>query len=773
MNMYQRFISLFSKKDSEARKAIAITMLGRPIMSPRNFEAFSKEGYAKNVIANRCISLTSKSMSRLPVRLMKRQAGKKPVVVDSHPILDLLDKPNPMQGQTTFLESVMGYFLISGNTFIEGVAPTEGVPPKELWSIRPDRISIVPGFSGMPSAYIYKVGSEKVVYPVDMMGRSRLMHMLTFNPTDDWWGLSPLQVAALDIDQLNESGMWNLALLQNSARPSGAFSVETRDGKPANLTENQRAALRQELTDTHIGANNAGKFMLLEGGLKWQELSLSPKDMDFLKTKNVSQKDVGLVYGVPSQLLGLKDSQTFANYEQANLSFHRDTVIPLGNLFLGELNRWLVPAYGDESLFLMVNDDEVAALAPMRNEKWNQVQNSEWLTVDEKREMTGKPPYIAGSKNPAEIILVSSNVIPLEIAVEQFEEPEEIPDDDIKPPEEEDQDDDSKLDNEINKLMLKGMDFDEAIHEAKINLQKVPENKNKIIYACIDNKFFNIASETAKRRFWIRQMRKRARLESPFRRELKEFFKRQGAVIAAEMENVEPALLEMVTARVLDEMTPKLEKLYFNHVKRIMNSFGDDVLNIGKCIDVDMEMKQPESRFLSFVNQFISLHTAEQVKHVNNVTKKKIVNAVRKAFLPPEDSDVVGFDASLVDVSKAIQDEVKSFSRARANAIARTEVHTAANVGGREAAKSLQVVGLEKEWLPTLDTRTRDGRSSSGKPSGANHRIMKNVRVPLDEKFKVPSADGIDLMDGPGDNTAPVDQRVNCRCVTIYVAPQE
>ena len=144
-----------------------------------------------------------------------------------------------MQGYEELTEEIISFFLISGNGWMELFAKNEVSEPLELYGARPDRMTIIPGKNGMPSEYVYKVGTEKKHFPVSVTGLSNMAHFKTFHPTNDWYGLSPMEAAALDIDQLNEAGAWNLGLLQNGARPSGAFVVEGKDGKSQNLTENQ------------------------------------------------------------------------------------------------------------------------------------------------------------------------------------------------------------------------------------------------------------------------------------------------------------------------------------------------------------------------------------------------------------------------------------------------------------------------------------------------------------------------------------------------------
>ena len=130
---------------------------------------------------------------------------------------------------------------------------------------------------------------------------------------------------ALDIH--NASGTWNKALLDNSARPSGALVYAP--GETSHLTEEQFERLKSELEEGYTGAAKAGRPLLLEGGLDWKSMGLSPRDMDFIAAKNTASRDIALAFGIPPMLLGIPGDNTFANYAEANRAFYRLTVIPM------------------------------------------------------------------------------------------------------------------------------------------------------------------------------------------------------------------------------------------------------------------------------------------------------------------------------------------------------------------------------------------------------------------------------------------------------------
>src|SRR3954447_21451496 len=209
--------------------------------------------------------------------------------------------------------------------------------------------------------------------------------MTLFHPADDHYGLSPMEAAAVALDIHNAAGAWNKALLDNSARPSGALVVGG-----TSLTEAQFDRLREELATNYQGAANAGRPLLLEGGLDWKPLALSPKDMDFVEAKAAAAREIALAFGVPPLLLGLAGDNTHANYAEANRAFYRQTVIPLVRRTAEAIVQWLQPAYGGglgsgpgQGLAFDPDLDAIEALAAERESLWRRVAGADFLTADE------------------------------------------------------------------------------------------------------------------------------------------------------------------------------------------------------------------------------------------------------------------------------------------------------------------------------------------------------------------------------------------------------
>jgi HK97 family phage portal protein len=420
------------------------------------YDELAKEGYLKNAIVYRCVNEIANGASAVPLLLKNGDE-----IVEQHPLLDLLKRPNPLQSYSEFFNSLFGYVLLGGNAYILKVGAEMGAP-KELHQLRPDRISIKGSGNAIPDRYEYSInGRVRSTYKIDAVnGYSELKHIKLWNPLDDYYGLSPMSAAAVEIDQFNMSSKHNVNLLENGARPSGAVIFKPQDdaGFAVNLSETQRQQLLTDLNNRFSGAGNAGRPMLLEGDFDWKEMGLTPKDMDFHRLKNMAATDIALCFGVPSQLVGVPDAQTYANVSEARLALYEETIIPHLRKIQSDLNEWLVPLY-DDRLKLEFDIDSIPALSERKRKTYENVTSAVRegiMTRNEAREQIGLSPV-----DGADGLYISANLFPLtDEAVPEVENP--INDEDLEDYEEEDKGMDAEianlLDDEVKKKAVSDID---------------------------------------------------------------------------------------------------------------------------------------------------------------------------------------------------------------------------------------------------------------------------------------------------------------------------
>ncbi len=367
----------------------------QPIWSERRYPQFANEGYIRNVIAHRAVAMIATAASSAAWKLFEQDSEGTRREIKQHPLLSLLMKPNYFQTQASFVDALVSYRLIGGNSYILAVGP-EGEAPRELHLLRPDHVSLIAGKNGHPAAYRYTIGNSAQDYPINpATGQSRVLHLKAFHPMNDYYGLSPMEAAAYSIDMHNQANSWNQALLQNSARPSGALVVKTQDNQSGNLSEDQYWRIKSQIDEQFSGAANAGRPLLLEGGLEWKEMSLSPREMDYIEAKHSAARDIALAFGVPPQLLGIPGDNTYSNLAEARLALWEQTVLPLLKSISDGLNGWLTYFYAG-TLRLEVDTNGISALAIRQEKLWQRLERATFLTEDEKRELAGFAPRTTG-----------------------------------------------------------------------------------------------------------------------------------------------------------------------------------------------------------------------------------------------------------------------------------------------------------------------------------------------------------------------------------------
>lgn len=370
------------KASATGRIAAQVMSSGRVAWSARDAVSLSKLGFLGNPMGFRAVKLISEAAAALPLVLQDAERR-----YDQHPVLDLMARPNGAQGRAELFEAIYGHLLLSGNAYLEAVTGL-GTLPAELHVLRSDRMTVIPGADGWPVAYDYTVGGRKHRFAVTA-DLQPICHIKTFHPSDDHYGFSPLQAAAVAVDVHTSASSWSKALLDNAARPSGAIVYRGADGQ-SQLSNDQYDRLLSEMETHHQGARNAGRPMLLEGGLDWKPMGFSPSDMEFQKTKEAAGREIATAFGVPPMLMGIPGDATYANYQEANRAFYRLTVLPLVARVTAGISHWL-SSFTGEVVELRPDLDQIPALAVERDQQWARVGAADFLSPQEKRAILGLP----------------------------------------------------------------------------------------------------------------------------------------------------------------------------------------------------------------------------------------------------------------------------------------------------------------------------------------------------------------------------------------------
>ncbi len=743
----------FRRKESLARTVATIQQIGRPQSTPANYESFAKVGYGKSVIVYRCVNVIAGAARGMKYDLYNKKNPKKPVEVLKSPYLNLWNKPNPMQSTADLMENMVAFYALDGNSYLEANRGGTNGQILELWNVRPDKMKVIPGPKGYPAAYRFSNGQIFRDWPVDIVNmKSDILHWKTFHPIDDWYGMSPLESALFSLDQNLAGQKWNLSLLQNSATPSGILSVAISDANPrGELTDEQFKKLKADIEERYSGLRNAGRPMLLEGGLSWQSMSINPKDLDYQKGREVTAMDIAVAFGIAPEILGL-GQKTYNNMREARLALYEETILPIMDGAMASINRWLSPAYGD-NLCLDYDRDDIEILQWKRDQKYTSIASVNFLTQNEKREAVGYQPkegwdvFVIGNtvgKVPEDFITGGASV-------------DESDDNNSDPSA--DQTDQSEANPDGSDSDSDGGDSsgdgqDGTANDANDNGD---QEAAKIYYEeeATEWKTLNLVNANEKRRSWRAQNARRKRLQASFDRDMREDFAELTALLKKVTGvHTDAKLTQYALLKTISDFMPTMQKTLKRHIKYSLEDFGFMVLNEGKALGLAHDQKA-NVKFQDYVNRYTESRSGEAIKTITQTTTKRVQKIVGEWVQTAiEDGD------SIPELSKYIEAEFSELTPAMATRIARTEVAVASNNGSIEAVRSLQIEGMFKEWVTANDDRVRDG--SNG---GADHTAMNGAEVPLDEKFGVPPDA---LMDGPGDPSGSADQVINCRCVLTY-----
>ena len=292
--------------------------------APFDYTRSVRRAYLDNPVAQRAVRLVAEGIGGAPL-------------LPAEPKLAAL--VNATTAGQSLLETLASHLLLHGNGFVQIMKGASG-RPVELFALRPERMQVIAGADGWPNAFVYKVGEQSLTIPLlDEDASPNLIHIKHFHPADDHYGAGCLAAADQAVLTHNAATNWNRVLLENAARPSGALIYDNGEGSA--LTGEQFDRLKDELALAFAGPVNAGRPMVLEGGLKWQPLGLSPADMDFAALKAAAARDISLAFGVPPMLLGLPGDSTYANYREANRALWRLTLLPLASKLFAALTEGL------------------------------------------------------------------------------------------------------------------------------------------------------------------------------------------------------------------------------------------------------------------------------------------------------------------------------------------------------------------------------------------------------------------------------------------------
>jgi HK97 family phage portal protein len=402
INQIKTFARKMRVKQNPVLRSMMMMLSGSPAWTKTDLAKLTKAGYQNCYAVYACVKQIVDAAGGIPWVLFKRpmsQGGKREKL-DEHALLNLMRRPNPQDGGAAFVKNELAFYLIVGNSYIIKVGPERG-EPRELYYMRPDRVHVLPGTRFEPiRGYRYTV--DGVPRKPDFKP-NEVLHLKAFHPLDDWYGLSPIEVAAKQVDIQAMAAEWNARLLQNDCRPPGAIVTE------GNLEEEQHKRLEEQLEAKMTGYKHAGRPPVFEAGIKWQSFAITPRDMDWLNSDKLNSRKICAVYNVAPELIGDAENKTYSNYQEARKALYMETVLPLMDYLRDEYNNWLTPAFLEERLWLDYDKDAIEAIREELNAVYERQEKAWWRSINEKRLACGDDEI----GKEGDVIMVPANLIPL------------------------------------------------------------------------------------------------------------------------------------------------------------------------------------------------------------------------------------------------------------------------------------------------------------------------------------------------------------------------
>jgi HK97 family phage portal protein len=345
INFIQRLLGNIQKKQVQYAYNWQI---GRPVWSTQKDEQYLKNAYNKITWVYACVGMIASCTASVPW-VLYRKTNNRTIEIEEHPLLKILNmQVNKNCSSKDFFDIWSTYLATQGKFFAE---LNSEIAPTELYWLYAHKVNPIPNKINFVSGYEYKLGEITTKY-----NDNKIMWSRFIDPLDAYQGLSPIRTLTRTIDTENEAVDWNKATLQNGAVPPGALSVVNPSPE---LTEK----LRADWLTRYAGATNARVPLVLNAEkASYVNFGLTPVDMDFLNQRKLNRIEICSAFGVPSQIVGDPEGQTYSNYAEALKAFWGNTIIPkyLDNI-KDTLNRCLATRYSD-NLYIDYNLDDIQAL---------------------------------------------------------------------------------------------------------------------------------------------------------------------------------------------------------------------------------------------------------------------------------------------------------------------------------------------------------------------------------------------------------------------------
>ena len=369
INIPKKFISFF-KQSAEQLKELRVQQIPSwfdkfPLFREWNTEQAINEGLKSSVWVYACVNKISKAVTSVDW-IVEQKNGDEWERVENHPVEQLLYNPNanPLFTGETLFELEVNHRQLGGNAIWHKVM-YDGVPV-ELWPIKPDRIYPLVNEDGTIDNYEYRPEgtAKRKLIPAD-----EIVHFLFADPSNFYWGMSPLQAAGRVVDTDVQALKYNKETLDNSVIPSGVFSFKSQQMSPE-----QYAEVREELSRQ---ADNPGRPFVIGNDASWESITFSAEELQITNTRQLNGREIHAAFDVDPLLTSFPDSGGQVNKKEAKHEFWQDNIIPYLNSLKQGINNQIIPHFGDPDQ-LRANYD-LSDVEALREDQMLKIEKAERL----------------------------------------------------------------------------------------------------------------------------------------------------------------------------------------------------------------------------------------------------------------------------------------------------------------------------------------------------------------------------------------------------------
>lgn len=586
-----------------------------------------------------CVNARAEEVASIELELYKGE-----VEVETHEILDLLKDVNPNTTKYELFFGTQAFLDLTGNAFWYLARDNDGKGKiRQIYLISPDKMYIVPNKENplIIEGYVYSNGKDKIPF-----NPNEILHFKNFNPNGSYpnphKGVGIVESSLWAIQTDNESRLWNYSFFKNSAKPDGLLTTE------GILGDEQFERIKQQWEQTHRGSGNNGKPAILEGGLKWQDVSKTQKDMDFVAQRTFSRDEILSMFRVPKTVIGITDDVNRANAEASDYVFAKRTIKPLMKKLVTILNEYLLPEYGNDLYFEFEDPTPEDRMAELQEYSlgWNK-----WLTTNDIRREEGYVPSENG-----DTFYGSFN----EVARDTVNQTQNI-----------------KQSKPISKGADKVIeDFMAKLPTKQKALKQVPQAQ-KSVYKEVYEKRFD-------------------RNEKALIKDVIQFFKKQEIEV---LKNVED---EYAGLKPKEYKLKGIEDALFDQKRAVDASISLITPHIRKFLDEGAEMADSltggnTNTDTPAFKKFLDERAKFYAETINETTREALLKTI---------NDALDNGEGVNDIKERVALVYKDAETYRTERIARTEVSASLNEGNIQAFKQ---AGIENvEWLAIVDDVTAD-----------------------------------------------------------------